>query len=429
MSHPTPAAIAADSTPDARALRRLLAPYKRPSRRRALVQLGTSVVPFAAVWAAMAWSAGVSYWLTALLAVPAAGLFLRLFMIQHDCGHGSYFHSARANNWLGGLLGVVTFFPYGYWRRTHSIHHATHGNLDRREFGDIKTLTVREYQARGRLGRLGYRLYRNPFVLFGLGPIFQFVLKHRCPIDVPLAWKREWASVLWTNLGIVAAGGALSWLLGWQTVVVVHGAIMLVAGGLGVWLFYVQHQFEESYWDDGDEWDFYRAGADGSSFYDLPRALHWFTANIGYHHIHHLASRIPNYRLRECFEENPELQRVTRLTLRQSLRLRPPPPVGRGAAPDDRLPRAGSTAGAARRGLSADPPAAGSRGLRKRSLRSARPPPRLGQQRRRADQEQRVERRVDHLAEPQQHLDEGDRHHHRDTGRGASGPWSSGRSP
>jgi len=311
--------IAAD-TPDARTWNRLLAPYKRPSLRRALVQLATSILPFVAIWATMAWSVGAShYWLTALLAVPAVGFFLRLFMIQHDCGHGAFFPSTRANNWLGAVLGVLTFFPYGYWRRTHAIHHATHGNLDRREFGDIKTLTVREYQARRPAGRLAYRLYRNPFVLFGLGPIFQFIIKHRFPFGIPFTWKREWASVLWTDAAILAVGGGLAWLLGWQTVVIVHLSIMLLAGSLGVWLFYVQHQFEDSYWDDGDEWSFHRAGADGSSFYDLPRVLHWFTANIGYHHIHHLSSRIPNYRLRECFEENPELQQVTHLTLRDSL--------------------------------------------------------------------------------------------------------------
>ncbi len=304
----------------AREWNRLLAPYKQTDRKRALSQLVTSAVPFVLLWAAMAWSVGAGhYWLTGLLAVLAAGFYLRLFMIQHDCGHGAFFRSATANNRLGGILGVVTFFPYGYWRRTHAIHHATHGNLDRRELGDIKTITVREYQARGRWGRLTYRLYRNPLVLFGLGPVFQFVLKHRFPFDIPWSWKKEWASVLWTDLGILAAAGGLSWLLGWQTVVAVQLSIVLVAGAIGIWLFYVQHQFEDAYWDDDDEWDFYRAGAHGSSFYDLPRWLHWFTANIGYHHIHHLSSRIPNYRLRECFEENPDLQRVARLTLVESL--------------------------------------------------------------------------------------------------------------
>jgi acyl-lipid omega-6 desaturase (Delta-12 desaturase) len=305
---------------DEPALRALLAPYKLPSWRRALTQLLDTALPFAALWWLMAWSLDVSYLLTLLLAVPAAGLYTRLFIFQHDCGHGSFFPSPAANRALGSALGVVTLFPYGYWRRTHAIHHATSGNLDRRELGDIETLTVREYRALSPWRRLGYRLYRHPLVLFGLGPLYQFVIKHRFPWDIPWAWKREWASALWTNLGIAAGGGALCLLFGWQTVLVVHLTIVLLAGPLGVWLFYVQHQFEETYWEGAGAWDFYRAGAHGSSFYDLPRALHWFTGNIGYHHIHHLSSRIPNYNLQRCFEDNPALQRVTRLTLRQSLR-------------------------------------------------------------------------------------------------------------
>ena len=304
----------------AREWNRLLAPYKRSHRGRALSQLLTSAAPFVLCWGATAWAfrAGL-YWLMVPFVLLAAGFFLRLFIIQHDCGHGAFFRSQRANNWLGAVIGVATFFPYGYWRRTHAIHHATHGNLDRREFGDVVTLTVREYRERGPWGRFGYRLYRNPFVLFALGPLYQFVIKHRFPFDIPWTWKREWASVLWTDLAILGVFGGLSWGLGWQTVLATQLAIVMVAGGVGIWLFYVQHQFEDAYWDDEDEWDFYRAGAHGSSFYDLPQWLHWFTGNIGYHHIHHLSSRIPNYRLRECFEENPELQRVTRLTLTGSL--------------------------------------------------------------------------------------------------------------
>jgi len=308
------------ATADEVTWRELLAPYKRPSLRRAVVQLLDTALPFAGVWALMAWSVHVSYALTLLLAVPAAGLFIRLFIIQHDCGHGSFFRLPAANHAVGAALGVVTLFPYGYWRRTHAIHHATSGNLDQREFGDIRTLTVLEYRARSRWGRLAYRLYRNPLILFGLGPFYQFVIKHRFPFDIPWAWRREWASALWTNVGIVGFAGGLCALVGWQTFLIVHLSIIALAGPLGVWLFYVQHQFEETYWDREDAWDFYRAGVHGSSFYDLPRVLHWLTGNIGYHHIHHLCSRIPNYRLRQCFQDNPPLQRVTRLTLRQSLR-------------------------------------------------------------------------------------------------------------
>ncbi len=300
--------------------RRLLAPYKRPCLRRALTQLLDTAIPFALLWYLMARSLEVSYALTLLLALPAAGLFVRLFILQHDCGHGSFFRSRSANHAVGAALGVVTLFPYGYWRRTHAIHHATSGNLDHREFGDIVTLTVHEYRARSWWGRLRYRLYRSAAVLLVLGPAFQFLIKHRFPFDIPWSWKREWASVLWTNVAIAAVYGGLCAALGWRTVALVHLPIVLFAGVLGVWLFYVQHQFHETYWEHDDAWDFYRAGVHGSSFYDLPRLLHWFTANIGYHHIHHLASLIPNYRLAECFRDNPALQRVTRLTFRQSLR-------------------------------------------------------------------------------------------------------------
>jgi omega-6 fatty acid desaturase (delta-12 desaturase) len=290
---------ASETTDDEQSWKRLLAPYKRPSLPRALFQLLDTALPFAALWALMAWSLDKAPWLSLLLAVPAGGLFIRLFIIQHDCGHGSFFRSPAANNALGSVLGVLTLFPYGYWRRTHAIHHASSGNLDARELGDIDTLTVREYLALSRWGRFRY---------------------HRFPFDIPWTWKREWTSVLATNVAIAAVAGGLCALVGWQTFLVVQLAIVMVAGPTGVWLFYVQHQFEETYWERDDAWSFYRAGAHGSSFYDLPRVLHWFTGNIGYHHIHHLSSRIPNYRLREAWLENPALQRVTRLSLRESLR-------------------------------------------------------------------------------------------------------------
>jgi omega-6 fatty acid desaturase (delta-12 desaturase) len=252
--------------------------------------------------------------------VPTGFLFIRLFILQHDCGHRSFFPSRAANDVVGSLLGVVTLFPYGYWRRTHAIHHATSGNLEHRELGDIKTHTVGEYLDLSPMRRFWYRLYRHPLVLLGLGPAYQFVIKHRFPFDLPWAWKREWASVLWTNAGIALTFVALAAAFGWQAVALVHLPVVLVAGAIGVFLFYVQHQFEETYWEHDETWDFYRAGVHGSSLLDLPRPLHWLTGNIGYHHIHHLASLIPNYRLARCFHENPALQRVTRLTLGQALR-------------------------------------------------------------------------------------------------------------
>ena len=305
---------------DERSWRKVLAPYKRPSTRAALVQLLDTALPFALLWYLMVRSLAVSYALTLALAVPTGFLLIRLFILQHDCGHGSFFPSRAANHVVGSLLGVLTLFPYGYWRRTHAIHHATSGNLEQRELGDVKTYTVREYLAFSPVHRWLYRLYRHPLVLLGFGPAYQFVLKHRFPFDIPWSWKREWASVMWTNAGIAAVYVGLVAALGWQAVVLVQLPVVLIAGAVGVFLFYVQHQFEEAYWERGEAWDFYHAGVSGSSFLDLPRPLHWLTANIGYHHIHHLVSLIPNYRLAQCFHENPGLQRVTRLTLWEGVR-------------------------------------------------------------------------------------------------------------
>jgi len=309
-----------DSTLDLKTFRKLLSPYARPSTRAAVIQLVDTALPFALLWALMVKSLSVSFALTLALAVPTGFLFIRLFILQHDCGHGSFFPSRTANHVVGSLLGIVTLFPYGYWRRTHAIHHATSGNLERRELGDVKTYTVREYRAFSPVHRWLYALYRHPLVLLGFGPAYQFVLKHRFPFDIPWSWKREWASVMWTNAGIAVVFGSLSWWLGWRAVLLVHLPVVLVAGAVGVFLFYVQHQFEDTYWEHDEGWDFYRAAVQGSSFLDLPRPLHWLTGNIGFHHVHHLVSRIPNYRLAQCFREVPELQRVTRLTLWQGLR-------------------------------------------------------------------------------------------------------------
>lgn len=301
--------------------RQLCARFATPSLGRALWQLTNTLPAFALLWAAMAWSvhAGWNYGWTLLLALPAAGLYVRLFIIQHDCGHGSYFAGRRANEWVGACLGLITLFPFGYWKKTHAVHHGTSGNLDRREFGDVRTLTLKEYQARSRWGRLGYRFYRSMPVLLGLGPTYQFVIKHRVPFDLPLAWKKEWASVLLNNLMLLIAVAVCGLTFGWYTLLLVHLPVVVVAGALGVWLFYVQHIFEHAYWSRQKNWDSNQAAVSGSSYYDLPRVLHWFTGNIGYHHIHHLAPRIPNYRLRDAFESNALLQLAPRLTLRTSL--------------------------------------------------------------------------------------------------------------
>jgi len=309
-----------NSTEATRYWNRVLAPYSQANNRKALFQVLGTVALFVPLWYLMYRSLEVSYWLTLGLAIPQSFLFIRLFIFQHDCGHGSFFRSIKANNRLGSVLGLLSLMPYRYWRRTHSIHHATSGDLDHREFGDVNTLTVAEYQARSKFGRFKYRLYRNMFTLLVLGPIYQFILKYRLPLDTPRTWKKEWASVWWTNLGL-----ALVVLAAWQTIglkafFMVQLPINIFGGALGIWLFYVQHQFEDTYWREHPEWDVHRAGIEGSSFYDLGAILHWCTGNIGFHHIHHLASRIPNYNLKQTYFDIPELGRVTRLTIWSSLK-------------------------------------------------------------------------------------------------------------
>ena len=293
----------------------ILAPYMKSSYAKALFQLISTLALYALGWYLMYRSLEVSYWLTLGLAIPTTGFLVRLFIFQHDCGHGSFFPSRRANDTVGFFLGVLMLTPYKYWRRTHAIHHGGSGDLDRRSFGDIETLTVDEYLALSPLKRLGYRVYRNLFVLLAIGPAFQFLIKHRFPYDIPRSWKREWSSVMWTNLVAVALFLVAWKLVGLKAVLLVQLPITLMAGAAGMWLFYIQHQFEDTYWERHEEWSFHKAGIEGSSFYDLGPILHWFTGNIGYHHIHHLASRVPNYKLRKCYKDVPQLHEVTRLSI------------------------------------------------------------------------------------------------------------------
>ena len=297
-----------------------LAAFRRPSNARGALELAVSVVPLALLWLAMWLSLDLPYAVTLLLAVPAAGFLLRLFLIQHDCGHGAFFKTRRANDWVGRCIGVLTLSPYDLWRRGHAMHHAGTGNLDRRGAGDVDTLTVREFAARGFGGRLRYRLYRHPAVMFGIGPAWLFFLRYRLPLGHMRDGWRPWLSALGTNGAIALVATALMFLVGVRAFLLIQLPVTLIAASVGVWLFYVQHQFEHTHWRDGDAWAFHEAALFGSSHYALPGVLRWFTANIGMHHVHHLCSTIPFYRLPAALRTRPELADVNRLTLRQSLR-------------------------------------------------------------------------------------------------------------
>ena len=294
---------------------KLLAQYREPSLLRSIFEIAITVLPFAILWVAMWAALDHGYWLSLLLAVPAAGFLVRLFMIQHDCGHGSFFRTRLANDWVGRVIGVLTLTPYDLWRRSHATHHATAGNLDRRGIGDIRTLTVREYRSRSFWGRLGYRLYRHPAVIFVFGPAQLFVLQHRLPVGFMRSGWLPWVSTMATNAALMAIMSLLMWLIGIRAFLLVHLPILLIAASIGVWLFYVQHQFEKASWDREPDWDLHEAALHGSSHYDLPTILRWFTANIGMHHVHHLCSRIPYYRLPHTLRDYPELKSVNRLTL------------------------------------------------------------------------------------------------------------------
>jgi omega-6 fatty acid desaturase (delta-12 desaturase) len=298
---------------------RVLADYRKPSHGRSFLEIALTLVPFAGLWAS-AWAASrFGYWeLSPLLSILAAGFLVRLFMVQHDCGHGSFFRHRRLNDWVGRSIGVLTLTPYDAWRRSHTIHHAGTGHLDRRGIGDIGTLTVREFEALSPWRRLRYRLYRHPFVMFGIGPAYLFLLRHRLPAGRTRRGQRAWTSTIATNLASAVAVGTLIWFVGVGPFLLVQLPITLLAALIGVWLFYVQHQFEQTFWAHDGKWSLHEAALHGSSYYDLPSVLRWFTANIGMHHAHHLCSLIPYYRLPRVLRDHPDLRNVNRLTLFQS---------------------------------------------------------------------------------------------------------------
>jgi omega-6 fatty acid desaturase (delta-12 desaturase) len=300
---------------------RVLEPYVGADTRRSVTQLLTTVVPFVTLWWLAVRSLEVGYWLTLLVAIPAAGFMMRLFMIQHDCGHGSFFKSRTARDWVGRAIGVVLLTPYDYWKRTHAYHHAHSGDLDFRGFGDVDTHTVREYLSWPRWRRLRYRLYRHPLVLFGVAPFYQFIFKHRYPWDIPRNWTQAWRSVWWTNVAIAAVVVVMWMTLGIERFLLVQLPVTFLASSLGIWMFYVQHQYEDTYWHWHEHWDYYEASLKGSSYLVLPRPLQWLTANIGVHHVHHMSARIPNYKLQQVHDENPEFHAVTKVRLRDTLKL------------------------------------------------------------------------------------------------------------
>ena len=298
--------------------RQAVASYQSPDLRRSLWQIVNTFVPYIVLWVLMVRSLEVSYWLTLALAVPAAGFLVRIFIFFHDCGHGSFFKSGRANDIFGIITGILTFTPYYSWRHAHALHHATAGDLDRRGVGDIWTMTVREYRAASLWKRFAYRVFRFPPFTFLIGPTVVFLILQRFPSGEKA--PRERMSIWATDLALLGVAALMSALIGLEAYVLIQIPVMVLAGMAGVWLFYVQHQFEETYWERHENWDFAAAALQGASYYQLPRVLQWFSGNIGFHHIHHLSPKIPNYKLQICFDASPIFQQIKPVTILSSLR-------------------------------------------------------------------------------------------------------------
>ncbi|MFD0960115.1 fatty acid desaturase [Paenibacillus chungangensis] len=298
-------------------LKKSVMPYENHERGISIRQMFNTLVPLAALWYAAYYCLSISYWLTLAIGVVAAGFVIRTFIIFHDCCHGSFFRSKRANDIVGIITGVITFVPYQQWKNSHAIHHATSSNLDKRGVGDLWILTVEEYVSASWLTKLTYRFYRNPLVMFGLGPIFVFLLQYR--FNRKGARKKERMNTYLMNVLLVVTYGLLGWAIGWKELLLVQGPIFYLSGVLGIWLFYVQHQFEDSYFEHEEEWSYVNAAVDGSSFYKLPKVLQWLTGNIGFHHVHHLSPKVPNYKLEVAHEATPPLHKATTINILQSL--------------------------------------------------------------------------------------------------------------
>ena len=296
---------------------KILAKYREPDTLRSSFELAVTIGPFILLWALAWWSLDISYWLTLAISCVNAAFLLRLFVIQHDCGHGSFYNNRLVSDWLGRILGVLTLTPYDVWRRTHSIHHSASGNLERRGIGDVHTITVAEYKALSPWSRLMYRLYRHPIVLFGLGPVYLFFIQNRIPLGL-MKNLRYWISAMCTNLAILLGLSVMLYLGGLMPILLIFLPSSLLAATAGVWLFYVQHQFETTCWAHEAEWQLHDAALNGSSYYVLPSVLQWLSGNIGIHHVHHLYSRIPFYRLPEVIRDHVSLSDHNRMTLRES---------------------------------------------------------------------------------------------------------------
>lgn len=293
---------------------RIVSQYDSPEVTKSIWQLVNTFIPYLVLWYLMYRSLEVGYWLTFVVAIPTTLFLIRVFILQHDCGHNSFFRSRKANTWVGMTCSIFTFVPFHYWRRTHAIHHAGSGDLEHRSIGDI--MTVSEYATKTRWEQLKYRISRNPIVMFMIIPTIVFVVGYRFDFLGRKEWKRERKGLLWTNLGLLMMAVAMSWLIGFQAYVTIQLTIIFLGAGIGTWFFFVQHNYEDAYWANGNDWDFTTAALEGSSYYKLPRILQWFTGNIGFHHIHHLSPKIPNYNLEKAHNENEIFQTPVTLTLR-----------------------------------------------------------------------------------------------------------------